>query len=169
MLVIDWTPVAQLVDDGLEVLLHDHWREVSIDHEEVPLDPDWSRIFALERSGHYRAVGVYHRTGGLIGYASYIVGTGLNFRSTLYATNDVIYVAPAHRGFAGGKLLLRAENLLADIGVRKIVYEAPVSSGKKLDAPLARLGYKPTEIFFCKMVEQGDGRRAGRTPGVHAS
>lgn len=151
MLAVEWEPVSRLLDDGAEDLIYRHWRETSIDHEDVPLDPDWSRVFSLERAGNLR-VAALRRRGALIGYAVFTSAPHFHFRSSVYATCNAIYVLPEHRGYAAGRLLLRTEALLRDLGVAKVVHQAPVLRGKKMGALLARLGYKHTEDFYCKLL-----------------
>lgn len=156
MLRVEWEPISRLLDDGLEDKLYRHWREASIDHDDVPLDPDWSRMLSLEREGYFKAAAL-RRDGALIGYSAFSVHPHLHFRSTLHATNSVVFVEPRFRGYAGGRLLIETERMLALLGVRKIIYGSPVGGGKKLGAVLLRLGYAHTEDFFCKLVGSDDG------------
>lgn len=151
MLAIEWESVARLRADGIEDLLFAHWRETSIDHDEVPLAPDWPRIEQLERSGVFKAIGL-RIDGSLEGYSLFTVAPHLHFRYTLHATNSAVYVRPRSRGVAAVALLRRSEDLLDALGVRKRIYLAPVLRGKKLGALIERLGYKHTEDFYCKLT-----------------
>lgn len=151
MLAIDWEPIPRLVADGAEDLIHKHWLETSINRDEVPLAPDWRRVFLLEKQGVFKGIGL-RRNGALIGYAVFAVEQHIHFRSTCYATCNVLYVLPKFRGYAGGRLLRRSEELLADLGVRKIIHSVPLASNEKLGALLQRLGYSHTEAFYCKLV-----------------
>lgn len=152
MLLVEWERVSRLRDDGAEDLLLQHWRETALHHEDVPLDPDWSRVFCLEREGWLKVASL-RRYGELIGYAVFTIARHLHFRSSVYATCNALYVLPEHRGYAGGKLVVETERMLRALDVTKVVHQAPVSRGKKLGALLERLGYKHTEDFYCKLME----------------
>lgn len=151
MLTVSLEPISSLLSHGLELILHAHWRETSIDQEAIPLAVDWSRLFSLEHDGYFRVFGL-RRNGELIGYAAFVVAPHSCFRNTLHANCNGIYVKPEHRGYAGGRLLQGTEEILAGLGVAKIIHQVPVARGKKLSALLGRLGYAHTEDFFCKLV-----------------
>jgi GNAT superfamily N-acetyltransferase len=151
MLAVKWESVARLRADGIEDMLHAHWRETSLDHDAVPLAPDWRRMEQLEEMGLLRVASL-RRGGELIGYSLFSICTHLQFALTLHATNMAVYVKPRHRGLAGARLLVRCEELLDDLGIRKRIYLTPVLRGKKLGALIARLGYTHTEDFYSKLT-----------------
>ena len=151
MLAVAWEPISDLLASGLEPLLHAHWLETSIDHEEAPLAVDWSRFLSLERDGYFKAAGL-RRDGGLIGYAAFTVAPHACFRFTSYATCNAIYVGAADRGYAGGQLVMQTEIMLRLLGVKKVIHSVPLGKGAKLGELLGRLGYKHTEDFYCKLV-----------------
>lgn len=143
------TPLVHLVEDGLEALMHAHWKECSIHQDEVPLDPDWVMGSTMENCGILHCFGLY-REGELIGYSIFEVSSHLHFKSTRYAYNSGIYVMPKHRGFAGPVLAARSEELLKAMGCKKIVYMVP--RGSALTAVLTKLGFESTEVYFTKLV-----------------
>jgi predicted GNAT family acetyltransferase len=150
MLAVEPKPLAHLVEQDLETLMHAHWKECSVDQEEVPFDPDWLTAYTMERCGILRAFGLY-RHEHLVGYSVFEVSSHLHFKSTKYAYLSGTYVVPEHRGFAGVYLAGRCEELLKEMGVRKIVYSAP--TGSALGKVLRKLGYEPTELYYTKLVE----------------
>ncbi len=151
MLAIEWESVTRLRADGIEDLLFDHWRETCTDHEEVPLDPDWPRIEALEQMGVFKAVAL-RSDGALNGYSLFSIAPHIHFKSTLHATNTAVYIKPEGRLFGAIALLRRTEELLDALGVKKRIYLCPVLRGKKLGALVERLGYKHAEDFYCKLT-----------------
>jgi GNAT superfamily N-acetyltransferase len=150
MLAVEQTPLSWLREDGLEELMHDHWRECSIDHDEVPLNPNWELAATMERQGTLHTFALYEDK-KLIGYATFEVAPHLMFKSTRYAWNTGIYVDPKHRkGNAGLKLFAEAEKMLVNQGVRKLVYSAPDTS--PLHKLLQKAGYRPSERYYTKVA-----------------
>lgn len=150
MLAVEERPLARLVEDDLETLMHAHWRECSIDQDTVPFDPDWNMAATMERCGILHAFGLFN-DGELVGYAVYEVSGHLHFKSTTYAFNSGIYIKPeCRKGNAGAKLLVESEKLLKSLGVKKIVYIVPDASA--LNRVLAAAKYEPSERYYTKMV-----------------
>lgn len=134
----------------MQPLLQRHWRELALDHEHVPLDPDWPRYAAMEAQGQLSVVTVRSK-GELVGYSIMFVMPGLHYRQTLHGVMDVFWLAPEHRGHFGGiRLFKRVEAELKRRGVRRIFV------GSKLHKDSSRLfsalGYWPIEQWFSKMV-----------------
>lgn len=153
---LQWEPIDALRADGVEQMLYNHWREVGIDHDAVPLDPDWERAYAMEAAGMLFSAAL-RNNGRLIGYNSFAVSPHLHYRSSLYAFNDIIYVDPRERGSAGIRLVRGTEKMLKELGVKKIVYHTKlhvhIGSGNGLVGDfLNRLGYTHFENCYCKLV-----------------
>lgn len=150
MLAVEKVPLQRLCEDDLESLMHAHWRECSIDHDEVPLDPNWELAATMERCGGLHAFGLFEdRT--LVGYAVFEVERHLFHKSTKYAWCQGIYVQPESRkGNAGLKLFAESEMALRRMGVKKITYLAPNASG--LNQVLEKAGYVPSERYYTKLV-----------------
>ena len=150
MLAVEQAPLSWLREDNLETLMHEHWKECSIDHDEVPFHPDWEMAMTMERRGVFSIFGLFDDK-QLVGYAAFEIAPHLLFKSTLYAWNTGIYVSPEHRkGNAGLKLFVESERLLENKGVRKIVYTAPLASS--LNRVLEKAGYGFSERYYTKLV-----------------
>lgn len=145
-----------MLADGLEELVHDNWREIALDHDRVPLAPDWDEYAELERKGRHKFVAM--RDGGvLVGYNAFFLNKALNYRHTLFGVNNVIWLHPDYRhGFSGVRFLRESERLLWDEGVVKLIYHIKVHvllgarrSGNMGDI-LLRLGYRHIEECYSK-------------------
>ena len=77
-------------------LLVRHWREVALNHADVPLDIDEAKYADLDEKGQLHIV-TARRHGLLIGYHVTIVATHLHYQSTLHGITDVYWVAPECR------------------------------------------------------------------------
>lgn len=138
-------------------LLDRHWREIALNHADVPLDIDHERYDALDESGVLHIVTV-RRDGYLIGYHAAIISTHLHYASTLHGITDVFYVAPEYRaGFTGIRLFQRVEKEMRALGVKKLF------TGTKVHLDLSRLferlGYNRVEYLYAKILkDDGDAK-----------
>lgn len=91
---------AEIIED-IRPLLGEHYRELALFQDEIPLDPDFDKYRALNEAG---AIVFYtaRLNGALIGYAIYaVVARHLHYRHR-FAVNDICWIAPAHRNFGVG-------------------------------------------------------------------
>lgn len=131
-------------------LLVRHWREVALNHSDVPLDIDEARYKSLDESGALHIV-TARQVGALIGYHVAIVSTHLHYASTLHGITDVYWIAPEKRhGTTAIRLFQRVESELEVRGVRKLF------TATKLHLDQGRLfeylGYKPVERLYAKLI-----------------
>ena len=98
-------------------LWRDHYGEVALDKDIVPLSPDLVRYAGLEAEGKLHVVSV-RLDSELIGYLVAVVTTHLHYSTTLFATFDLFYLKPEHRiGWRGVSLFRAAERSLSRRGV----------------------------------------------------
>ena len=134
----------------LEPLFERHWREVALNQDTVPLDPDWDSYAVMEAAGLYSMTTA--RAGiMLVGYVGLIVSRALHYRTLLCAEPDLLWLAPEHRaGTAGLRLLKAAESAVIALGVKRIGGRCKLH--RDLDALFDRAGYQPIERVYAKMV-----------------
>lgn len=132
--------------EELAAVLPGHYRELALNQDKVPLDPDWQKYFAIEREGGLLFVaGREH--GELVAYFIGFVRTHIHYKTTLGLMMDIFYVLPEHRGDGTGFKLFRfVEEQARARGVKSMV----VGSKLHKDASwlFERLGYTPIETFF---------------------
>lgn len=131
-------------------LLVRHWREIALNHADVPLDIDQQKYAELDEAGALHIVTV-RKDGELIGYHVAVVSGHLHYKSTLHGITDVYWIAPEFRqGFTGIRLFQHVEKELAAIGVRKLF------TGTKVHLDMSklfeRLGYKRVEFLYAKLI-----------------
>lgn len=131
-------------------LLVRHWREVALNHADVPLDIDEKRYADLDEAGGLHIL-TARRDGLLIGYHVTIVSTHLHYASTLHGITDVYWIAPECRhGVTAMRLLQAVERALKALGVRKLFTATKLHMDQ---GPLfERLGYKPVERVYAKLI-----------------
>lgn len=136
--------------EEIEPLWRRHWQEIGLNHDKVPLDPDYRRYREMDAQGILSTVTV-RQDGRLVGYSIFVVFPALHYKSTLEATNDIFWIAPESRNGVAGKRLFRAvECELKRRGVKRMMV------GSKLhrdSSPLfLALKYQPIEMWFCKLL-----------------
>ena len=131
-------------------LLSAHWREVALNHKEVPLDIDHERYDAMDDAGALHIVAV-RRDGMLIGYHVAIVSGHLHYKSTLHGITDVYWIAPECRhGVTAMRMFQAVERELKALGVRKLFTATKLHI---FQGPLfERLGYRPVETLYAKLI-----------------
>lgn len=131
-------------------LLKRHWREVALNHAEVPLDIDHERYDELDEKAALHILTV-RRQGLLIGYHVAIVTTHLHYKSTLHGITDVYWIAPECRhGVTAIRMFQGVERELVKLGVRKLFTATKLHMDQ---GPLfERLGYKPVERLYAKLI-----------------
>lgn len=131
-------------------LLERHWREVAMNHAEVPLDIDHQRYDDLADSGALQILTV-RRSGRLIGYHVAIVSGHLHYKSTLHGITDVYWIAPECRhGVTAMRMFQAVERELGRLGVRKLFTATKLHLDQ---GPLfERLGYRPVERLYAKLI-----------------
>lgn len=156
-LTFEWEPLAGLLDEGLAAMITEqHWPEVGVHKDQVPVAIDWDKYQKMEDDGLLYLMSA-RRGADLIGYASYFVMPHMHYCTTLHALNDAIFVLPGHRG-AGVRLIMAAERALAQVAAPnwiRIIYHAKlhveVERGT-LARVFDRLGYKAFETNHDKVV-----------------
>ena len=79
-------------------LFEAHYREVALNQNVTPLDPDWPAYYACEQAGLLHAVAAWH-DGELAGYVvSFLVPKHLHYRGVCVLQNDLLFVADKYRG-----------------------------------------------------------------------
>jgi GNAT superfamily N-acetyltransferase len=130
----------------LPLLFHEHWRELALNQDVVPLDPDFDKFYRLDIEGVLHVLTA--RAGGeLVGYLFLLVGPGLHYKSTLLAHVDMFFLDPVYRqGWTGVKLFKR---LIADartLGVVNLTLATKIHfMDNRVTKLLQRLGFKPIE------------------------
>lgn len=143
-------PLDQVRDD-IEDLLVMHWREIAHWHD-IPLAPDWPVYERMAEAGLMRIYTVRTGTSRLVGYAVFFVKHNPHYSTSLQATQDVLFLMPAHRGAAvGAGLVQYAEADLRALGVQAVYHH--VKHAFDFGPMLERLGYERIEHIMAKRLD----------------
>lgn len=145
--VEDATP--QLVGE-LAVHFQDHWRELAIDQEKVPLDVNWHWYAQMQAAGKLFVV-TLRDEGSIVGYFVGIVDTNPHYQHTLILKMDIFWTHPSIRGGTAGLRLFRAvEREARRRGIKRMYMGSKLhkDSGRLFEA----MGYMPTETYYSKWI-----------------
>lgn len=136
--------------DEFKYLLPQHWEELALNKDKVPLSPMWDIYFSLEDAGQLLFV-TAREAGEIVGYFIGIVKPGLHYSTCLTCIMDIFYIRKDKRqGRAGIKLFQFVEKELKRRGVHRWFV------GSKLHAdagPLFKyLKFQPVETFYTKWL-----------------
>lgn len=132
--------------------LHAHWHEVALNHDEVPLNPDWDQYHLLQNLGQLQIV-VFRISGKLEGYHVSILRSHLHYKSTLHGFTDVFYINPKFRkGGYGIKLFKFAEAEWKRRGVVKGFTATKIHKYLDISTLLEWLGWIHIEKQYSKLI-----------------
>lgn len=135
----------------LKPLLEDHYKELALDQDKIPLDPDWAEYDRLEKLLRYHFYTVRDQ-GQLIGYYGCIIGGHLHYLSTPHAITDLFWINPAYRKLGiGREFFENIEFLLRQFSIKKVVCGAKaVANHQKF---FESLGWTLSDYQFIKLLD----------------
>ena len=138
----------------LPPLFTQHWRELALNRDHIPLAPDWDRYYALDVQGSLRIL-TARDSGRLVGYVFLLVGPHLHYATTLWAHVDMFWLDPLYRqGWTGVRFLstlvrdaraMNAKNLTITVKLHFM--------GGRVAKLLQRLGLRPIETVLAMRLD----------------
>ena len=140
-----WERFSQIAHE-LPPLFLQHWRELALNQDAVPLDPDWDKFYALDVQGVLRVLTV-RLDKVLIGYAFLLVGPHLHYRSTVWGHVDMYWMDPVARsGWSGVKLFKTLSRDARAMGAVNLTLTTKHHfMDNRVTKLLQRLGFTPIE------------------------
>lgn len=133
-----------------EPLLRRHYEEVESDKEHVPLELHHYLYRQTEAAGSLQ-ITTARVAGKLVGYVFFVLTPHFHHASTPFGLMDLFYLEPEYRkGSNAIRLFRAAEKRLIEAGARKI--QCGCKAEHSLEPLFRRLGYRPDELYFCKVV-----------------
>lgn len=140
-----WERFSQIAHE-LPPLFLEHWRELALNKDAIPLDPDWDKFYALDVQNILRVLTV-RVEGVLAGYAFLLVGPHLHYRSTCWGHIDMFWTDPVIRsGWTGVKLfkiLIRDAKVMGAVNLTLSTKHHFMDN--RVTKLLQRLGFTPIE------------------------
>lgn len=132
--------------DELKTLLPMHYKELALDQDKVPLDPQYGVYIAREHNGEL-IFATLRDAGALVGYFIGFIAPGLHYSTCLTCTMDILYVRKDKRAGRAGITLMRfVQTQLKRRGVQRWF----VGSKLHLDigALFKYMQFKPVETYY---------------------
>jgi GNAT superfamily N-acetyltransferase len=141
------------VIDEIKPLLVEHWRELALYQEDIPLDPDYEIYRAMDHKG---ALAIYTIRYGaerrLVGYAIYFLRNHHHYRGAKWATSDIVLVAQSHRNLgAGNGLFDYVEQDLRNQNVN-VIHTMTKLEHPELAFLLESRGHQKVEVNYSKRL-----------------
>lgn len=131
-------------------LWQEHYDEIAVQKERMPMRPDEATYRALEAAGRLQIV-TARKDGVMVGYILSIIRPHLHYADVLSGYEDAYFLSKPHRqGLAGVKLIREAVRQMQRVGVQKCFFmtKASLDMGRIFE----RLGFAKTDIVYSKWI-----------------
>lgn len=134
----------------MKLLIPLHYRELALNQDSVPLDPQYETYIERERAGMLLFV-TLRDAGELVGYFLGFIAPGLHYKTCLTCTMDIFYVrADKRTGSAGVRLFRFVEAELRRRGVQRWFMGSKIHADAS--ALFKRIGAAPVETYYSKWL-----------------
>lgn len=146
--------IESFVDCAAELaaIFPQHWEELALFRDRMPLAPQWQEYARREREGRLFLATV-RWNGKIAGYYTAQVAPGFHYETTLQGTHDLVYVVPEARERGLSLPLFRCvERELRRRGVK--LWFSGYKTANDLGMPLLldRLGFLPADTYQAKWL-----------------
>ena len=136
--------------DEIKPLLPEHWKELALNQDKVPLDPQW-HVYEIRQNAGEVLYTTLRKDGVLVGYFIGFVVPGLHYKTCLTLTMDIYWTHPDIRGgTAALRLFKTVEREARRRGVQRIFYGS--KNHKDSSRLFAAMGFEPVETFHSKWI-----------------
>lgn len=129
-------------------LLEKHWAEVA-HFKDIELEPDFDAYLTIDKQGAMRIFTARDDQQRLVGYSVFFVRSNIHYKSSIQASQDVIFIDPGVRGF-GAEFILWCDEQLKSEGIQAVYHH--VKAAHNFGPMLERLGYKLVDLIFTKRL-----------------
>lgn len=130
----------------LQALLPEHYKELALNQDCVPLDPQYEIYIEREQQGSLLFV-TMREAGEMIGYFIAFIAPGLHYKTCLTCTMDIFYVRKDKRkGSAGVRMFRFVEKELRRRGVNRWFMGSKIHADAS--ALFRRIGAVPVETYY---------------------
>lgn len=147
-----WERFNQIAKD-LPVLFTEHWKELALNQDIIPLAPDWDRYYAYDVQGILRVLTV-RVEGRLVGYVFLLFGPHLHYVTTPWGHGEMFYLDPLYRqGWTGVKLFKELIKGCEGMGAKMLTVPVKLHfMNARVIKLLERLGFKQIEVVMARRV-----------------
>lgn len=154
------TAQIEMVEPCLPELLRlwpDHWRELALFQDRMPLRPQ-VREYVLRNVAGTLFLATVRHDGRMVGYFLCQIAPGFHYGDTLTGTTDIFWIIPEYRDRGLFLPLYRCvERELKRRGVQIFYCGYKAGNPLKMDRMLPMLGFVPADHYHAKWI--GDDRK----------
>lgn len=143
------------VIEELKPMLEDHYEEVALYKDKIKLNPNYDLYEQMDQMG---AIHIYtardtEANNALIGYVVTFVQLHPHYSDTVYAVNDVVYVADAYRHTeVAPEMIIRLEHEMLDRGASVMTFH--MKTYKPFKTLMDSLGFDEVEYMYSKYIKE---------------
>lgn len=149
------TARVELFSRGLPELIQvlpEHYEELALHKDRVPLDPQFDIYIAREQMGGLIYV-TLRDAEKLAGYYIGFIGPELHYKQTIENHQDIFYVIPEYRGMGGADILFRrVEEESRRRGVKRWYGNCKVHHEKHATILFMKMGFEKSGVQFVKWL-----------------
>lgn len=127
-----------------------HWKEIA-HFPDIMLEPDTDAYLRAEATGNLRVFTARDDSGEAIGYAVFFLRQNPHYKSSLQASQDILFIKPDRRG-TGMRLIKWCDEQLALEGVQAVYHH--VKQAHNFGPMLERIGYEPVEYIYTRRLDK---------------
>jgi hypothetical protein len=132
-------------------LLEKHYLEIA-HYQDIPLDPDFDQYIRMEDIGLVRCFTVRDGNGELKGYAIFFVKKNIHYKSSLQASQDVIFLDQECRKTGqGAKFIDYCDHMLKLENAQAVYHH--VKEAHNFGPLLEKLGYKLVDLVYARRLD----------------
>ena len=136
----------------IKQIVHDHWQELALFQDRVPLIPQYDEYVRREKAGSLFLATV-RRDGDIAAYYITQVAPGFHYSSTLTAHMDIMYVVPGSKGQGLSYPLMRCVERELRRRNAQVWYSGwKAGNPQGMDRLHKLLGFQPADIYTAKWL-----------------
>ena len=129
-------------------LLMAHWEEIA-HYKDIPLDPDFEQYAKCEQSGMLRCYTARIDENALVGYAVFFVRSNPHYKTSIQASQDILFISKNHRGM-GGRFIKWCDEELRSEGVAVVYHH--IKAAHNFGPMLERFGYELVDLIYSRRL-----------------
>jgi GNAT superfamily N-acetyltransferase len=127
----------------------EHWKELALNKNVIPLDPDFDKCYRADIEGTLRIMTARVPSGQLVGYIFLLVGPHPHYKSTKWAHVDMYWLDPVYRqGWTGVRLFKTLIRDAKEMGCANLTLATKTHfMDNRVTKLLQMLGFVPIETI----------------------
>jgi GNAT superfamily N-acetyltransferase len=128
----------------------EHWDEIAVQKDRMPMRPDVAAYQALEAAGRLQIM-VVRDDGRMVGYILSVIRPHLHYADVLCGFEDAYFLTKSHRrGMIGVRLISEAVKHMQQVGCKKAFFQTKVALN--MGRIFEHMGFENTDLVYSKWI-----------------